>query len=196
MKLFFKKFGEALLSVLIFILCVVFSPVILFVFSGKTVSDYFKYKKSRYYHDTHEKYSWMCASSDYILFYNAVKISGVPVEYYRDNSIKETGYGYFVYGNTLLICNYDSDCVYFDKDKEEWFAYDARDSVLLETEIDKEIESVNEFLGENRCSKAIIFIESSMLEGVPEKHYERLVFSSVSDRDLVSALKKFVAFSE
>lgn len=186
--LFFKKFGEALFAVLIGILCVVFSPVILIVLLVKTISDYIKYKKSRYYHDTHEKYSWMCASSDYITFYNAVKAAGVPVEYYRNNQIKEAGYGYFVYKDTLLICDYDSDSVYFDKEREEWFAYDAKDCVLLESEIKKEIEAVNELLGENRCSKAIIFIEGSMLEGVPEKHYERLEFLSVSDRDLVSAL--------
>ena len=186
--LFFKKFGEALFAVLIGILCVVFSPVILIVLLVKTISDYIKYKKSRYYHDTHEKYSWMCASSDYITFYNAAKAAGVPVEYYRDNRIKETGYGYFIFNNTMLVCDYDSDCVYFDKDREEWFAYDAKDCILLESKVDKEIEAVNELLGENRCSKAIIFIEGSMLEGVPEKHYERLEFLSVSDRDLVSAL--------
>lgn len=188
MKLFLKKFGEALLTVLIGILCVVFSPVILIVLLVKTVSDYFKYKKSKYYYDTHEKYSWMCASSDYITFYNTIKNAELPVEYYRDNQIKETGYGYFVYNNILLICNYDSDSVYFDKDREEWFAYDTKDCVLLESEVDKEIEAVNKFLGENRCSKAVIFIESSILEDVPEKHYERIEFLPVSNLDLVSAL--------
>lgn len=188
MKLFLKKFGEALLTFFIAVLFIIFSPIILILFLIKTVSDYFKYKKSRYYRDTHEKYTWMCASSSWISFYNAVKTAGIPAEYYRDSSVKETGYGYFVYNNTLLVCDYDSDSVYFDKDREEWFAYDAKDSILLETEIDKEIEAVNEFLGENRCSKAVIFIESSMLKDVPEKHYERFDFLPVSDRDLVSAL--------
>ncbi len=194
MKLFLKKLCEALGIVLICILCVVFSPIILIVLLIKTVSDFIKYKKSRYYYDTHEKYTWMCASSEYVVFYNAVKAAELPVEYYRNNQIKETGYGYFVYKDTLLICDYDSDSVYFDKEREEWFAYDAKDCVLLESEIKKEIEAVNEFLGENRCSKAVIFIESSMLEGVPEKHYERIEFLPVSNRDLISSLKKLSLF--
>lgn len=188
MKLFLKKFGEALLTFFIAVLFIIFSPIILILFLIKTVSDYFKYIKSRYYRDTHEKYSWMCASSDYITFYNTIKNAELPVEYYRDNQIKETGYGYFVYKDTLLICDYDSDSVYFDKEREEWFAYDTKDCVLLESEVDKEIEAVNKFLGENRCSKAVIFIESSILEDVPEKHYERIEFLPVSNLDLVSAL--------
>lgn len=196
MKLFFKKFGEALFTFFIAVLFIIFSPIILILFLIKTVSDYFKYKKSRYYRDTHEKYTWMCASSEYVVFYNAVKAAELPVEYYRNNQIKEAGYGYFVYKDTLLICDYDSDSVYFDKEREEWFAYDAKDCVLLESEIKKEIEAVNEFLGENRCSKAVIFIESSMLEGVPEKHYELIEFSPVSERDLASALKKSALFSK
>ncbi len=194
MKPFLKKLCEALGIVLICILCVVFSPIILIILLIKTVSDFIKYKKSRYYHDTHEKYTWMCASSEYVVFYNAVKAAELPVEYYRNNQIKEAGYGYFVYKDTLLVCDYDSDSVYFDKDREEWFAYDAKDCVLLESEIKKEIGAVNDFLGENRCSKAVVFLESKMLDGVHEKSYEQIEFLPVSDRDLISSLKKLSLF--
>ncbi len=192
MKTFFNKFGEAMVTVFIVVLLVIASPVIFIWLVIKTIRDYFKYKDTQYYRDTCEKYSWLCADSYHVAFYNAIKDANLPVNYYRDNAIKITGYGYFIYNDILILCDYDSDTFYFDKDKDDWLVYDEHDYLLLETEIDEEIKKVNEFLGGNICKKAFLFIESELLEEAPEKNYERIEFLPVTDGDKILALRNKV----
>ena len=67
--------------------------------------------------------------------------------------------------------------------------------MLLENEIDEEIKKVNEFLGEEVCNNAIIFVESDLLEDVPEIHYEKIEFLSVTEGNKVSALKKYYSMN-
>lgn len=192
MKIFFKEFRDAMISLLVAILLILFSPFILIWLIIATIRDYIKYKKSLYYQDTYEKYSWMCGSSYYVAFYDAIKSAGLSIDYYRSNEVKLTGYGYFIYNDILLLCDYDSDTLHFDKDNDEWLVYDEDDYLLLETEIDEEIKKVNEFLGKEQCKRVILFVESEMLVEVPEKHYDRIEFLPIIDGDKISALKSIV----
>lgn len=174
------------------ILLILASPFILIWLVFATIHDYIKYKKTQYYNDTHEKYSWLCARSYYVVFYDAIKSAGLPIEYYRDTETKLTGYGYFIFNDVLILCDYDSDILYFDNDKNEWLVYDEHDYMLLETTIDEELKKVNEFLGEFRCKRAILFVESELLNETTEKEYERIEFLSIKDGDKISALKGLI----
>lgn len=184
------KAGDSLMSFLYAILLVLASPFILIYLIFATITDYFKYKKTQYYKDTHEKYSWLCTRSYYVVFYDAIKSSGLPIDYYRDKETKLTGYGYFIYKDILITCDYDSDILYFDKNENEWLVYDEHDYMLLESTVDNEIKKVNEFLGENRCNQAIIFVENALLEEATVKEYEQVKLLSVEDDNKISALEK------
>ena len=118
------------MSFLYAILLVLGSPFILIYLIFATITDYFKYKKTQYYKDTQEKYSWLCARSYYVVFYDAIKSAGLPVDYYRDRETKMTGYGYFIHKDILIICDYDSDILYFNKDENEWLVYDENFSAV------------------------------------------------------------------
>ena len=168
-------------------------PFWLVLLTVKTVKDYSIYKRTVYFQDTHEKYRWMCGESQYIQFYDSVKKADVPVEFYRDKSVEETGYGYFVFNDTLFVCDYDSDNLYFDKDRNEWLVYYSDECLLLETEIDKVLKIVNTFLGENKCVQTVLVLPSNMLDDVPERHYERIRFLAIQNSDMVSALRNYFA---
>ena len=171
------------------ILLVLVSPFILIYLIFATITDYFKYKKTQYYKDTQEKYSWLCARSYYVVFYDAIKSAGLSVDYYRDRETKMTGYGYFIHNDILITCDYDSDILHFNKDENEWLVYDEHDYMLLEPTIDDEIKKVNDFLGENRCNQAIIFVENELLEEATVKEYERVKLLPVEDDNKISALE-------
>ena len=52
------------------------------------------------------------------------------------------------------------------------------------------VKKVNEFLGENRCNQAIIFVENALLEEATVKEYEQVKLLSVEDDNKISALEK------
>ena len=99
------------------ILTVIFLPIVILFLLGLliiTPFDYLKYKKSRYYKDTKEKYSWLCTSSYYIKFYDLIKKADLPIDYYRCDYVPITGYGFFVYKDMLILNDYEP-C--FDEEK-------------------------------------------------------------------------------
>lgn len=192
MKKFLNNFGEVVRTFFFVTLLLIASPFILVWLPIKTIRDYLKYKKSKYYQDTGEKYSWLCADTPHISFYNDIKDARLPIKYYRDKNIRITGYGYFIYDNTLILCDYDSDLLFFDKDKDEWLVYEEHDYLLLENEIDEEIKKANEFLGENICKKALLFVDKDLLEEASQKQYERIEFLSITDGNKVAALKNIL----
>ncbi len=192
MKTFSEKFGEAMLTVFIVTLLVLASPFIIVWLVISTFRDYFKYIGSRYYHDTGEKYSWLCADSYHVAFYNDIKDAQLPIDYYRNKEIKITGYGYFIYKDILLLCDYDSDTLFFDKDNDEWLVYEENDYLLLENEVNEEIKKVNDFLGKVICKRAVLFVESDLLDDVPEKYYKKIDFLPITDGDKISAIKSII----
>lgn len=192
MKKFLNNFGKVVRTFFFVTLLLIASPFILVWLLIKTIRDYLKYKKSNYYQDTGEKYSWLCADTPHISFYNDIKDARLPIKYYRDKNIRITGYGYFIYDNTLILCDYDSDLLFFDKDKDEWLIYEEHDYLLLENEIDEEIKKANEFLGENICKKVLLFVDKDLLEEASQKQYEKIEFLSITDGNKVAALNNIV----
>ena len=102
------------LSVIILtpIVCIILLLLLLW-----TPIDYIKYKFSRYYKDTKEKYSWMCAVSCYVRLYDLIKKENLPIEYHRCNDSHVTGYGYFVYKDVLILNDYELS---YDPEKQIW----------------------------------------------------------------------------
>ena len=68
MKTFLNKFSEAMITVFIVVLLIIASPLIFIWIVIATTIDYFKYKKSRYYQDTGEKYSCFVPGHIMLLF--------------------------------------------------------------------------------------------------------------------------------
>lgn len=193
MKTFFKKFFEALSTVIGAVGLLLFSPFILILFAVfivvLTIINYIKYKKTSYYKDTKERYSWLCADSAHISFYNDIKKSELPIDYYRDKNIKTAGYGYFVYRDILIIRDFDN-VIYFDSEQNEWFIYEEHGEILLKEKVEEEIKKANEFFGENRCNKAIVFLDAEVFDETSEKHYENFEF--LRDTDKISELNEFI----
>lgn len=195
MKTFFKKFFEAISTVIGAVGLLLLTPFILILLAifiaVLTIINYIKYKKTSYYKDTKERYSWLCADSAHISFYNDIKKSELPIEYYRDKNIKTAGYGYFVYRDILIIHDFDN-VIYFDSEQNEWFIYEEHGENLLKEKVEEEIKKANEFFGENRCNKAIVFVEDEVLDEAPEKYYENIELLRVTGTDEISALNNFI----
>lgn len=190
MKTFFKKFGEAISIVFVIPFLIIILPILLAWLAILTIVDYVKYKKTMYYVETKGKYTWLCANSAYIDFYNSIKKSDLPIDYYRDEEIKIQGYGYFVYRDILILCDFDN-VIYFDSGQNEWFIYEEHGDILLKEKVEEEIKKANEFFGENRCNKAIVFLDAETFDETPEKHYENFEF--LRDTDKISELLDFIS---
>lgn len=192
MKNFIKGICEGLLKIILILLLIVCSPIIGIWLIIATIRDYIKYKKSIYFQDTNEKYSWLCADTYHISLYNAIKSADLPINFFRKKDIKISGYGYFIYQDSLILCDYDSDTLYFDKEKDEWTVYDEHGYVSFEPEVEQEIKSCNEFLGKDVCKRAIVLVESEFIDEAPEKEHEIFEFLPVTDGNKVSALKNII----
>ena len=195
MKLFLDKFKDGRASVFVVAFLILVSPFIFVWLIIKTIIDYFKYKKSLYYKDTKEKYSWLCAHSEHVLFYNAIKTEKFPIDFYRDKSNKSTGCGYFVYGDVLILCDYDSEIIFFDNNREEWFVNDERDFVSLETAVYDELEKANKLLDKGVCNRAIVFVDSCEYDKATKKQCNNIGFLIINDSDKISALKNSQLFN-
>lgn len=177
------------------VLMVLLFPVILLCLVGLlliTTFDYFKYKRTQYYKDTHEKYSWLCTSSYYIKLYNLIKKEQLPIMYYPCNNVLLTGYGYFVYRDILLL----NDCEpYFDEEKKTWTFYEGESDeyVDIEEECEIAIERCNDFLGREVCKKALVLIDDEVYQEHPGIQYEKFDFLPVEDGNEAKALKKMIA---
>ena len=195
MKTFLKKFFDAISTVIGVVGLLLLSPFILILLAVfivvLTIINYIKYKKTSYYKDTKERYSWLCADSAHISFYDDIKKSELPIEYYRDKNIKTAGYGYFVYRDILIIRDFDN-VIYFDSGQNEWFIYEEHGENLLKENVEEEIKKANEFFAENRCNKAIVFVEDEVLDEAPEKYYENIELLRVTGTDEISALNNFI----
>lgn len=152
--------------------------------------DYIKYRSSRYYKDTKEKYSWLCATSYYVGLYNLIKKENLPIDYYRSTEVPITGYGYFVYRDMLLVNDYEP-C--YDAEKQTWLVESEDEYVELEQEVEAVRKRCNQQLGSEVCKKTIVLIDKELLEAHPDALYENIELLPVNDSCDVVALKKLTS---
>lgn len=181
-----KKPWNILLTILLIPVMCIFLIVLLI----GTPFDYIKYRSSRYYKDTKEKYSWLCTTSYYISLYNLIKKENLPIAYYRCTDVPLTGYGYFVYQDMLLLNDYEP-C--YDEEKQTWLVEVEDEYVDLESEVEAVRARCNQRLGREVCKKAVVLIDKELLEAHPNAQYETIRLLPVSDSCDVDALKKLTS---
>ncbi len=160
MRKFINRIANGL-KLVIFIPLGLVALICLFLFV--TPFDYFKYKRSKYYKDTKEKYSWLCRVNYPIKLYDYIKIEGLPIEFHRDTEEKFTGCGYFIYKDVLI---YTTSGIVFDEENNKW-ALDignGDDYVDLYKDVMDEIARCNEFLKREACKSAAVLIDKELLE--------------------------------
>ncbi len=167
MKKIKDKIADILQVVVYIVVGFAFLPIVLLIFIGLflivTPLDYFKYKRSRYYKDTKEKYSWLCNANYPIKLYDYIKIEGLPIEFHRDTEEKFTGCGYFIYKDVLI---YTTSGIVFDEENNKW-ALDignGDDNIDLYKDVMDEIARCNEFLKREACKSAVVLIDKELLK--------------------------------
>ncbi len=167
-------------------------PVVLLFLLGLLIAtpfDYIKYKRTQYYKDTHEKYSWLCTSSYYITLYDLIKKENLPIAYYRCYDALVTGYGYFIYKDTLILNDYEP-C--FDGERKVWTVEIEDEYVDIKEEVEAAIENCNAFLKAEVCKKAVVLIDRDVLSEHPDTRYDFFAFVPVCDDDIATALKSMI----
>ena len=173
------------------ILTVIFFPIVVLFLLGLliiTPFDYLKYKKSHYYKDTKEKYSWLCTSSYYIKFYDMIKNENLPIDFYRCDYAPITGYGFFVYKDTIILNDYEP-C--YDEEKNIWLVEIEDEYVDIKIDVENAIDRCNELLKNDTCKKAVVLIDKDIFEEHPNVKYENIEFlptSSDLDVETISTL--------
>ncbi len=179
------KVKDGIFTVLLFPIFLLGLLCLLFI----TPIDYYKYKKSRYYKDTHEKYSWLCTSSYYIKLYDLIRNEKLPIDYYRCEYIPITGYGYFIYKDILILNDYEPS---FDVERDIWTVEIEDEYIDIKDDVENAIERCNDFLKKDVCKKAIVLIDSDVYNEHPSIKYELFDFVPIYDNNTASALKNAI----
>lgn len=174
------------------LLTLLFLPLILLAIIGFLVFtpiDYCRYKRTPYYKDTRAKYRWFNSLSPYVQLYDAVKKSGLPIDYHPSDADFCEGYGFFTYKGTLIL----NDCSpVFDEEENTWTVEVADKYVDLQDEIARTVAQCNAVLGENICQTAAVLVDSDLLEKHPDITFESLTLVPVKEKDLGAALRQIV----
>ncbi len=176
---------EIIFTILLFPVVVLFLLVMLM----STPFDYLKYKKSRYYKDTKEKYSWLCTSSYYIKFYDMIKKEKLPIDFHRCDYVPLTGYGFFVYKDILILNDYEP-C--YDEEKNIWLVEIEDEYIDIKIDVENALDRCNELLKSDVCKKAVVLIDNDLYEQHPNVKYEKIEFLPVSNDLDVEAVKKLI----
>ena len=113
MKEFFKKIvGWAL-----FILLVPLIVLVLLLWLCSWPLDWFRYRRSRYYKDTGEKFRFM--SNRFVRLYDTVKGYHLPLTFLRDTSDETNAYGFWVIKNAAIVV---ADGVEYETETNKWTA--------------------------------------------------------------------------
>lgn len=176
---------DIIFTILLFPFVLLFLLLLLII----TPFDYWKYKRTRYCKDTHEKYSWLCTSSYYIKLYDLIKKENLPIDYYRCERVPLTGYGYFIYHDILLLTDYEP-C--FDAQKNGWVVEVEDEYVDLNDEAARAIDECNGFFGKEICKSAVVLIDSEIYGEHSHIQYERFSLAPYHQDDMAAALKTLI----
>ena len=175
---------DKLSTVAVCFLIIIFLPFILLYFIIYTPVDIIRYRKTQYYKDTKDKYTWLAAKSYCVRLYEAVKKAGLPIEYYRRGKC----FGYFLYKNYLIFNDYNLS---YGEEIHYWTVERGDEYIRLEEAVKQDIQDFNEFMKTEAAGKAIILVENDIFDDDPPKSetYEIII----TQEDMATALKKFVS---
>ena len=184
-----KNKKEAIKQIILIILLLPIIVLFLLWVLLITPIDYIKYKRSHYYKDTKEKYTWFCTRSYWIKVYELIKKENLPIDYYRCDDAPITGYGFFVYKDTLVL-NAGEPC--YDAEKNIWLVEIDDEYVDIKVDVEAEIARCNDLLKNDVCKKAVILIDEDVYQEHPDVQYENIEFLPVNKEFDVEALKMIV----
>lgn len=136
-----------------------------------TPFDYYKYRRSRYFKDTNERYGIFLRSCTPFKIYNAIKEENLSIEYLRHKKSEHLTREFFYCGDTLITYGWAPE---YDEDNKKWYVFATKekedDEVLtVESIFEEEIAEFNEAMGFDVCKKAVALVEKSAFK---ENHYE------------------------
>ena len=152
-----------------------------------TPFDYLKYKRTRYYKDTKEKYSLFCAKSYYIELYGLIKEENLPIDYYRcNNGCFITGYGFFVHKDILIL---SGDALCYDEEKNIWLVEVDDEYIDIKDDVEDEIKACNDFLEKEVCKRAVVLIDEDDFNEHPELKYDNIEFLPIINGSYKNAIE-------
>ena len=185
MKKIFKKIFDIFLTAI----ALPFVFILLFLLVLYTPIDYLRYKKTFYYKQIKEKYTWLCGGSTYIKVYDLVQKNKLPIDFYRNKAVSTTGYGYFVYQDSLLLIDYN---ICYDDELEKWVVNFGDDEPApLESVAIGEIDAFNSKFGKN-IEKAVVLIDEEIYNDIVKYNFSDIVFLKVENDKYLPALKDFL----
>ncbi len=153
--------------------------------------DYVKYRKSRYYRMTLEKYSPFAASGFQFRLFQKISENQLPIRYISNPAEKTPEAGWFLYGDTVILSR-DFSYEYFPEEgRWAYFAEDEAGSDTLmtpEEEIGLAIDEVNRLTGTEECKKGVILFDCAE-EDYAEEAKQNPLFLTY-DKDPTEALRR------
>ena len=156
--------------------------------------DYIRYKRSPYYKTLRKKYRLYAGSGINFDIYNAVLKYDLPIKYIENPNSDNLEYGWFVYGQTLVIPNVFS--FVYDPESNKWnycVEVDEEDGtekrvvMPLDEYWETEIQEVNELAGQNICQDAVVLIDANCIENAELAKQESRFL--IYDKNIENALK-------
>ena len=111
-----KEFIKKIIGWVIFILLIPLIVLVLLLWFCSWPLDGFRYRRSRYYKDTGEKFRF--GSDRYVRIYDTVKKHSLPFVFLHDKEAETNAYGYWIIKNAAVI--YSCEMVYRE-DKKQWY---------------------------------------------------------------------------
>lgn len=164
MKKFFAKgrenFKSDILPILMLIPAIVLSVLVIVFYIP---IDYIKYKRSFYCKNFGKRYQLFMGINPDVVFYNVVFKNNLPIQYIPISEGAEREFGWFLYGDTLIL----PSCYSFSfSDEEQKWVCETEDSegdkiiyMTLDDYIEFEMAELKKPYGDTICDKAVVLIK-------------------------------------
>jgi hypothetical protein len=184
-----KKICKKIFDIFLTAIALPFVFILLFLLVLYTPIDYLRYKKTFYYKQIKEKYTWLCGGSTYIKVYDLVQKNKLPIDFYRNKAVSTTGYGWFKFQDCLLLVDYN---ICYDEELCEWVVNFGDDEPApLESVAVGEIDAFNTKFGKN-IEKAVVLIDEEIYNDIVKYYFSDIVFLKIENEKYLPALKDFL----
>lgn len=180
-----KKIIPPLLSALCIL---IFLPIILLIaiiFLIHTPFDYIKYRRTRYYKDTKEKYRWLAGMTNFICLYDAIREADLPIQYHTCTD----GCEYLLYKNILILNEY-APC--YDSDRNILTVEIEDEYVNIEDAVAKDIEDCNESMQADICRRALVLVDNDELSEHEPIELANCTIVPIGDEGIAETLRKYI----
>lgn len=155
-----KKACSYLLAIIVFVFLVL-ALIVMLPF------DFMEYRKSPYYKNTKEKYSFFAATGKKFELYNLIAENKLPIRFIKNSQVESIECGYFLLKDILII-PYEMPFEYNSLDKQwSYTVWDDEDEdgdgkrtiFTLDEYIDMEVFEINRIMGEPVCNCGVVLFD-------------------------------------